>query len=141
MFVFGGAKMNINSKKKIRIIVAVLITFGAILTAIISSAYLRAKANYEQQMQDSDMIRYSQELAIKEMIDDYTDEYVAHTWVFAHQEDNSEQLSDIAAFIVYNTEVPEDIKTSLIEAISDEFSIDKSSITLEYMDYEELKKD
>lgn len=133
--------MNINSKKKIRIIVAVLITFGAILTAIISSAYLRAKANYEQQMQDPDMIRYSQELAIKEMIDDYTDEYVAHTWVFAHQEDNSEQLSDIAAFIVYNTEVPEDIKTSLIEAISDEFSIDKSSITLEYMDYEELKKD
>ena len=133
--------MNINSKKKIRIIVAVLITFGAILTAIISSAYLRAKANYEQQMQDSDMIRYSQELAIKEMIDDYTDEYVAHTWVFAHQEDDSEQLSDIAAFIVYNTEVPEDIKTSLIEAISDEFSIDKSSITLEYMDYEELKKD
>ena len=74
------------------------------------------------------------------MIDDYTDEYVEHTWVFAHQEDNSEQLSDIAAFIVYNTEVPEDIKTSLIEAISDEFSIDKSSITLEYMDYEELKK-
>ena len=133
--------MNINSKKKIRIIVAVLITFGTILTAIISSAYLRAKANYEQQMQDSDMIRYSQELAIKEMIDDYTDEYVAHTWVFAHQEDNSEQLSDIAAFIVYNTEVPEDIKTSLIEAISDEFFIDKSSITLEYMDYEELKKD
>ena len=73
-------------------------------------------------------------------VSDYTDEYVEHTWVFAHQEDNSEQLSDIAAFIVYNTEVPEDIKTSLIEAISDEFSIDKSSITLEYMDYEELKK-
>ena len=132
--------ININSKKKIRIIVAVLITFGVILTAIISSACLRAKANYEQQMQDPDMIRYRQELAIKEMIDDYTDEYVEHTWVFAHQEDNSEQLSDIAGFIVYNTEVPEDIKTSLIEAISDEFSIDKSSITLEYMDYEELKK-
>ena len=96
---------------------------------------------FQKRKLDPDMIRYSQELAIKEMIDDYTDEYVAHTWVFAHQEDNSEQLSDIAAFIVYNTEVPEDIKTSLIEAISDEFFIDKSSITLEYMDYEELKKD
>ena len=132
--------MNINSKKKIRIIVAVLITFGAILTAIISSAYLRAKANYEQQMQDPDILRYRQELAIKEMIYDYSDEYVKHAWVWAHQEDNSEQLSDIAAFIVYNTEVPENIKTSLLEAIADEFSIDKSRITLEYMDYEELNK-
>ncbi len=139
----GGSylKMGINKKKKIQIVIVGLLAIGTIFLVIVGNTYSRNKTAFEQQLEESDpdVIRHRKELAIKEMILDYTDEYAKNVSVWISPEDKSEKLN-IEALIVYNTEVPESIKESLVTAISNEFSIDESIINLTYVDYGEIKK-
>lgn len=128
-------KISIN-KKKIQIIGLIAILIISIF--IINNAYLRAKTEYEQQvnLEGSDKAKYQQKKEIEELINNYIDEYVYKVWVVP--EYRNKEISNLYAVVVYDNEVPEKIKTSLVKAISDEFSIDRNMIDLEYMDYDEI---
>ena len=132
-------RISIDKKKRFQII-AIIISIGFVLAGIFGKRYFEVKVDYEQRLAaiKPDINKHNKESEIKEIIMSYTDEYTKYVSVWTSQEENSDRLSNLEAVIVYNTEVPDNIKESLITAISDKFSMDISTINLCYMDYSEI---
>ena len=128
-------EMGVEKKGKKVVNIAILI--GIIVIFLIYLMFRIHMGNSaEMPIRDEDLgyANYKQEMELKRMVDDTLSGYVYQNWVYP--EYYNDQLSKLDILVVYEKEVPNELKESLKTTISENYLIDNDSVDIEYIGYD-----
>ncbi len=127
--------MGVEKKGKKVVNIAILI--GIIVIFLIYLMFRIHMGNSaEMPIRDGDLgyANYKQEMELKRMVDDALSGYVYQNWVYP--EYYNDQLSKLDILVVYEKEIPNELKESLKTTISENYLIDNDSVDIEYIGYD-----